>query len=78
MAFNSSCLDVICENANLLHIKTSGTLRHSCADGIDCPLKQKVENLVKVATVIQGRVLGLCLDCLRKDRLFSSNELFAS
>ena len=36
----------------------SGTLRHDCAAGIDCLLKQEVENLVKVATVIQGYSTG--------------------
>jgi hypothetical protein len=60
-------------------LEMSGTLRHNCAAGIDCPLKQEVENLARVATVIQGRVLGLCLDCLRKDQLSnltkSSGEL---
>jgi hypothetical protein len=52
-------------------LKVSGTLRHNCAAGIDYLLKREVENLVKVATVIQGRVLGLCLDYLRKDQLSS-------
>ena len=52
-------------------LKMSGTLRHNCAAGIGCPLKQEVENLGRVATAIQGRVLGLCLDCLRKDQLSS-------
>ena len=49
----------------------SGTLRHSCAAGAGCPLKEEVENLAIGASQIQGRVRGLCLDCLRKNQ-FSS------
>ena len=49
----------------------SETLRHSCAAGDGCPLKEEVENLAIFASEIQGRVRGLCLDCLRKNQ-FSS------
>jgi hypothetical protein len=55
-------------------LEMSATLRHSCAAGDDCPLKQEVENLAISASEIQSRVRGLCLDCLRMDRFSSLTE----
>jgi hypothetical protein len=51
-------------------LEMSVSLRHNCAAGMDCALKQVVENLATAASEIQGRVRGLCFGLPSKGPIF--------
>jgi ribosomal protein L40E len=49
-------------------------LKHSCAAGNSCPLLMNLEALLGRVSRVRKRIVGLCLSCVREDKLEANTK----